>query len=97
LFSLEKRRLQGQLTAVFHYVRKTYRKDRERLFIRTCSDRTRGNGFKLKEGRIRLDTRKKFFTVRVMRLWSRLLREVVDALSLVVFKSKLDGILNNLV
>jgi len=37
------------------------------------------NDFKLEEGRFRLDTRKKFFTVMAVRQWHRLLREVVDA------------------
>ncbi|KFQ13426.1 hypothetical protein N330_02935, partial [Leptosomus discolor] len=54
-------------------------------------------GFKLKEGRFRLDVRKKFFTVRVVRHWSRLPREAVDAPSLEVFMARLDGALSSLV
>ena len=57
----------------------------------------RDNGFKLKEGRFRLGVRKKFFTVRVVRHWNRLSREVVAAPSLAVFKARLDGALSNLV
>ncbi|GAB0176538.1 hypothetical protein GRJ2_000119000 [Grus japonensis] len=97
LFSLEERRLWGDLRAAFQYLKGAYRKAGEGLFIRECSDRTRGNGFKLKEGRFRLDVRKNFFTVRVVRHWKRLPREVVDAPSLEVFKARLDGALGNVV
>ena len=71
LFSLEKR-LWGDLIAAFQYLKGAYRKAGEGLLIRAWSNRMRGNGFKLEEGRLRLDIRKKFFTVRVVRHWNRL-------------------------
>ncbi|KFR12086.1 hypothetical protein N306_05552, partial [Opisthocomus hoazin] len=55
------------------------------------------NGFTLKEGKFRLDIRKKFFTIRVVKHWNRLPGEAVAAPSLEVFKARLDGALNNLV
>jgi len=97
LFSLEKRKLWGDLIAALQYLKGAYRKDGEGLFTRMCSDRARGNGCKLKEGRFRLDMMKKFFTMRVMKHWNRLPREAVAALSLEVFKARLDGALSNLV
>ncbi|GAB0192633.1 hypothetical protein GRJ2_001728600 [Grus japonensis] len=97
LFSLEKRQLRGDLIVAYQYLNGAYRKAGEGLFMRECSDRTRGNGFNLKEGRFRLDIRKKFFTVRVVRPWHRFPREAVAAPgSLAVFKARLDGALGNL-
>ncbi len=54
----------------------------------------RGNGFKLEEGRFRLDIKKKLFAVRY---WNRLPSKVVDAPSLEALKARLDGALSNLV
>ncbi|KAK4832553.1 hypothetical protein QYF61_024053 [Mycteria americana] len=61
------------------------------------SNRKRGNGFKLKEGRFRLDIRKGFFMMKVMKCWNRLPREVGDGPSLETFKVKLDRALSNLI
>jgi len=72
-------------------------KDGENIFSRACCDRTRSNGFKLREGRFRLDIRRKFFTIRVVKHQTRLPREAVDAPSLETFKARFHGALNNLV
>jgi len=97
LFRPEKSRLQGDLIAAFQYLKAAYRKDGEGPFTRVCSDRTRGNGCKLKDDRFRLDIRKKFFTMRVVKHWNRLPREAVHAPSLGVFKARLNGALHNLI
>ena len=65
--------------------------------MRVDSDRTRGNGFNLRQGRLRLDIRRKFFTQRVVTLWNRLPKKVVDAPSLEAFKAGLDVALGSLV
>ncbi|KFQ26913.1 hypothetical protein N332_14924, partial [Mesitornis unicolor] len=96
LFSPEKRRLQGDLTATFQCLKGAYKKSREELFTRSCSNRTRGNGFKLEKGRFRLDIRKKFFNMRVVDHWNRLPRAVVEAPSLEIFKVRLDEALSSL-
>ena len=61
LFSLEKRRLQGDLIVAFQYLKGPSKKERGKLYIRACSNRTKGNGFKLKESKFRLEVRKKLF------------------------------------
>jgi len=97
LFSLEKRSLWGDLIAAFQYLKEAYKKAGEGLFTRAWNDSTRDSGFKLKESRIRLGKRKKFFPMKAVRHWNRLPRALVDALSVELFKDRLDGSLSNLV
>jgi len=95
LFSLEKRRLQGGLIVAFQSLKGACKKDGDRHFSRACRDRARGNSFKLKEGGLRLDIKKKFFILGVVRHQKGLPREVVCTPSLEVFKARLYGALSN--
>ena len=66
LFSLEKRRLQGGIIMTFQHLRGYHKQEINQLF-KQVDNRTRGDSFKLKEGRFRLDVRKEFFTQKLVR------------------------------
>ena len=97
LFSLEKRRLRGDLIAVYIFLRREGGGAGADLFSLATNDRTRGNGRKICQGRFRLDVRKRFFTQSVVEHWNRLPWEVVTAPSLTTFKKHLDNALRHMV
>ena len=96
LSNLERRRLRGNLIAVYSFLRRGSGEEGADLFSLGSSNRTSGNGLKLHQGRFRLDTGKHFFTRRVAQHWNRLPGEVVDAPYLSVFKRPLDNAFNNM-
>ena len=79
MFSLEKRRLRWDLLPVYSFVKAGSGGGGADLLSLVTSDRTRGNGMKLHLGKFSMDTRKRFFTERVVGHWKRLPREVVMA------------------
>ncbi|KGL80123.1 hypothetical protein N309_00890, partial [Tinamus guttatus] len=93
LFSLEKRRLRGDLISVYKYLEGGSEEDGAGLFSLVATNRTRGNGHKLKHQKFHMNLRKNFLTERVTEPWNRLPREIVESPSPEIFQTHLDAVL----
>ncbi|KAG6933171.1 hypothetical protein G0U57_019969 [Chelydra serpentina] len=90
LFSLEKRRLRGDIIEVYKIMSGVEEVNKEKLFTCSHNRRTRGHPMKLMGSRFKTNKRKFFFTQRTVNLWNSLPEEVVKARTITGFKRELD-------
>ena len=90
LFSLEKRRMRGDLIQVYKYLNKLSNVDHSKLFELQTNPRTRNNGYPIQSRRCNTDIGRSFFSNRIIRHWNELPAEVVTARTIDTFKNRLD-------
>ena len=89
LYSMEFRRLRGDLIETYKILKGLDKLDAGRLFPMLGESRTRGHSLRIRNS-FRTEMRKTFFTQRVVSLWNSLPQKVVEASSLAIFKRALD-------
>ena len=97
MFSLTKRRLRGDMIAVFQYWKGCHREEGIDLFSIIPEGRRRTNEWKLIRGRSTLEIRRNFLMVQTIKQWNSLPPDVVGAPSLEVFKKRLDSHVSGMV
>ena len=97
LFCQGKRRLKGDIIALFKYLKDDCSESGVGLYSVVTGDRMRGNGFMLHQGSFKLDIRKNFFTTSVVKHWNRLPKEVLESLSLNVSKNQMEVVLGDMI
>ncbi|XP_051873382.1 RNA-directed DNA polymerase from mobile element jockey isoform X2 [Pristis pectinata] len=95
LYSLEYRRMRGDLVATFKMLTGKDRVDVARLFPLVGVSRTRGHNLRIRGYSFKTEMRRSFFTQRVVKLWNSLPRTAVEARSVGVFKEEIDRYLNS--
>ena len=95
LYSLEFRRLRGDLIETYKIMKGLDRLEAARLFPLTTETRTRGHSLKIRGSQFRTELRRNFFSQRVVNLWNSLPNEAVEATSINVFKSQIDRFSTN--
>ena len=90
LFSLEKRRMRGDLIQVYKYLNKLSNVDHSKLFELQTNPRTRNNGYPIQSRRCNTDIGRSFFSNRIIRHWNELPAEVVTARTIDTFENRLD-------
>ena len=96
LYSLEKRRLRGQLIETFKMLKGVNNIDYRHLFT-FSNNRTRSNGWKLELKRFNTSQCGNFFTYKIAPIWNRLPAEAVNSASVEQFKIELDKVIDTLI
>ena len=96
VYSLEKRRLRGQLIETFKMLKGVNNIDYRHLFT-FSNNRTRSNGWKLELKRFNTSQCGNFFTYKIAPIWNRLPAEAVNSASVEQFKIELDKVIDTLI